>query len=156
MTAGWRCFHCGEVFTKHTEAAAHFGYEQDATPACKIAPDLVGLIQHMRWQEGELHRYRTDDSTAHREFYKIGAEHNQALRTEEEKGYARGLADGRALGPGWVAFENAPAGSYACVHAPEGKLEGADLSWMPADRGQIPQHARRGMILPLPELKEGA
>ena len=46
----------------------------------------------------------------------------------------------------------APAGSYACVHAPAGKLEGATLSWMPLMRGQIPPHARVGMVLPIPEL----
>lgn len=89
----WRCFHCDETFTKRSEAAAHFGYEQTATPACRIAPDLRGLIAHMRWQEGELSRYRADDSLAHREFYRIGAEHNQALQRAEEQGYARGLAD---------------------------------------------------------------
>lgn len=53
----------------------------------------------------------------------------------------------------WYKFDDAPAGSYACVHAPDGKLEGAKLSWMPAARGQIPAHARIGMVLPIPELR---
>lgn len=52
----------------------------------------------------------------------------------------------------WYKFEDAPAGSYACVHAPEGKLEGAKLSWMPLAREQITAHARVGMVLPIPEL----
>lgn len=92
----WRCFHCDDVFTSRSEASAHFGYEIDATPACKIAPDLRGLIKFMRWQEGELQRYRREDSDASRQFYALGADHARALQTEEEKGYARGLADGRA------------------------------------------------------------
>lgn len=91
----WRCFHCDDVFTSRSEASAHFGYEIDATPACKIAPDLRGLVKFIRWQEGELQRYRREDSDAARQFYAIGAEHSRALRREEEKGYARGLTDGR-------------------------------------------------------------
>jgi hypothetical protein len=89
----WRCFHCDDVFTKHTEASAHFGYTLDATPACKIAPDMRGLIKFMRWQEGELQRFRREDSDAARQFYALGAEHAAKLRAEEEKGYARGLRD---------------------------------------------------------------
>lgn len=49
----------------------------------------------------------------------------------------------------WYRFDDAPPGSYACVHAPEGRLEGATLSWMPAARDQIPSRARRGLILPI-------
>lgn len=93
-TRGWRCFHCDEHFTLRSDAAAHFGYQQDATPACRIAPDLRGLIGVMRLQEGQLHRFRQEDSDAARQFYALGAEHSQALRREEEKGYERGLKDG--------------------------------------------------------------
>lgn len=50
----------------------------------------------------------------------------------------------------WYRFEQAPAGSYACIWAPDGKLQGASLSWMPAARGQVPPHARRGLIMPIP------
>lgn len=89
----WRCFHCDDVFTSRSEASAHFGYEIDATPACKIAPDLRGLVKFMRWQESQLQRFRQEDSEAARQFYALGADHARALRTEEEKGYARGLAD---------------------------------------------------------------
>ena len=92
----WRCFHCDDVFEKRSEASAHFGYQVDATPACKIAPDLRGLIKFMRWQEGELHRFRRDDSDAARQLYALGTEHAAALRSEEEKGYARGIRDANA------------------------------------------------------------
>lgn len=91
----WRCFHCDDVFTKHTEAAAHFGYADGATPACKIAPDLRGLIVFMRWQERELQRFRQEDSDHARKFYSIGADHERARREAEEIGYARGVADAR-------------------------------------------------------------
>jgi hypothetical protein len=92
----WRCFHCDDVFEKRSEASAHFGYQVDATPACKIAPDLRGLIKFMRLQESELHRLRRDDSDAARQLYALGAEHAVALRSAEEKGYARGLHDANA------------------------------------------------------------
>jgi hypothetical protein len=92
----WRCFHCDDVFSSRSEASAHFGYQVDATPACKIAPDLRGLVKFIRWQESQLQRYRSENSDAARQFYALGADHAQALRCEEEKGYARGLADARA------------------------------------------------------------
>jgi hypothetical protein len=91
----WRCFHCDDVFTKRTEAAAHFGYQVDATPACKIAPDLRGLVKFIRHQEGELQRFRREDSDAARQFYALGADHAAAVRNAEETGYARGLADAK-------------------------------------------------------------
>ena len=53
----------------------------------------------------------------------------------------------------WYKFDEAPPGSYACIHAPDGKLQGANLSWMPMARGQIPMEARRGFVLPIHELK---
>ncbi len=52
----------------------------------------------------------------------------------------------------WYLFDEAPAGSYACVWAPEGNLEGAKLAWMPASRGQIPRDQRKGVIFPVPEI----
>jgi hypothetical protein len=89
----WRCFHCDDVFTSRSEASAHFGYQVDATPACKIAPDLRGLVKFVRWQEGQLQRFRQEDSEAARQLYALGADHARALRCEEEKGYARGVSD---------------------------------------------------------------
>lgn len=91
----WRCFHCGDVFAKRSEAAAHFGYDDYATPACRIAPDLRGLVAFIRWQEAELQRFRREDTATSRTFYALGAEHFQALRRAEEEGYARGLRDAR-------------------------------------------------------------
>jgi hypothetical protein len=52
----------------------------------------------------------------------------------------------------WYNFHDAPAGSYACVWAKDGTLQGAKLAWMPLARGQIPVHERVGLICPIPEL----
>lgn len=98
MGLAWRCFHCDDTFTSRSEAQAHFGFEVDATPACKIAPDLRGLIRFMRWQESQLHRFRQEDSDAARQFYALGGEHAAALRLAEEKGYERGVADMKSQG----------------------------------------------------------
>lgn len=52
----------------------------------------------------------------------------------------------------WFDFDNAPPGAYACVWAPEGKMQGASLAWMPLHRNQVPPEARRGKVLPLPNI----
>jgi hypothetical protein len=89
----WRCFHCNELFRDHAEAAHHFGLEIDSIPACKIAPDVRGLIAHIREQENELRKYRHEEIMSMHEFYALGAQHERDKRTEEEKGYARGIRD---------------------------------------------------------------
>jgi hypothetical protein len=96
---GWRCFHCDEYFTgaQRKEALEHFGIDQTQTPACKIAPDAQGLIAIIREQQLELRRYHEEDTQLHREFYKLGGDHQQAAQRAEEQGYERGLKDGRAL-----------------------------------------------------------
>jgi hypothetical protein len=96
----WRCFHCGETFTKAQErwAREHFGDDKSATPACEYR--LAGesaLISLLRKQERELARYRAEDSATLRALYAMQADHRSALIREEERGYAKGLADGRGL-----------------------------------------------------------
>lgn len=98
----WRCFHCGDTFTKAQErwAREHFGDDQDATPVCKIR--LAGesaLISLLRKQERELARYRAEDSATLRALYSMQADHGTALRREEERGYEKGVADARKFGP---------------------------------------------------------
>lgn len=66
----WRCYHCGEVCQTHEQAHAHFGATQDSEPACKI----------------DAAAYRAMEETVRR----------LKLREQEEAGYTRGLADGRA------------------------------------------------------------
>lgn len=83
----WKCFHCEEVFTDRELAALHFGQRIYDTPACQID------AAHLRDLEGQLTRYREEDTDLHREINGLHATHATALQREEEKGYARGLKD---------------------------------------------------------------
>lgn len=93
----WRCFHCDEVFDDPEVAREHFGSDQTHTPACKIAPDIRGLIAIIREKDRELESFRNEDDNSSRFFYEISSKHGQELRRAEEKGYARGLEDGRKI-----------------------------------------------------------
>jgi hypothetical protein len=57
--------------------------------------DLLPLRRAFRRAEAELERYRCDDSDADRAMAAMRSDHSQALIREEEKGYARGVADAR-------------------------------------------------------------
>jgi hypothetical protein len=95
----WRCFHCGESFTKAQErwARDHFGSSQDALPVCQMRiPGEHHLLTLLRKQEAELGSYRSEDTDLWRYLHAMEADHRQALIREEERGYAKGLADARA------------------------------------------------------------
>ncbi len=88
---GWTCFHCGENFPgtmggQH-QARMHFGQSVHSEPKCQISAYRV------RQMEDQLRRYREEDTDLHRELRRMESDHLTALRHEEEKGYARGLAD---------------------------------------------------------------
>ncbi|HEP6431534.1 TPA: hypothetical protein VDB83_005866 [Burkholderia cenocepacia] len=113
----WRCFHCGEVFEGRDAAALHFGTTERQVPACTID------VAEYRAMEQRMSRYNEEDTDLHREIYRLQARHQSDLRREEEKGYARGLADGAAgtrtaVDPapdGWVLVPNdraAPTPDY--------------------------------------------
>jgi len=87
----WRCFHCDEVFTDPKEARTHFGDVQGSKAVCTYTADE---IRHNEWC---LRRYREEDTDLHRQIAHMQTEHTQALMRAEESGYAKGLADGRAL-----------------------------------------------------------
>lgn len=93
-TRAWRCFHCDEVFTDIEDAAAHFMLDGDQ-PACCLAKVNGDLAKVILTQQKELAAYRNEDTATIREVYGLGAKHFREMRSEEEKGYARGLADGR-------------------------------------------------------------
>jgi hypothetical protein len=96
----WRCFHCGEGFTKKQErwARQHFGAEQDALPVCQMrVPGEHHILTLLRKAEDELAAHRAEDTDLWRALYSQAADHAAALRREEERGYEKGLADGRAL-----------------------------------------------------------
>lgn len=93
----WRCFHCDDVFHTEMEARNHFGGTQESEPACRIkAAGEFALLRALRNAEDELDRYRAEDSDVLRAMSSMQSDHAIALRREEEKGYERGLRDGRA------------------------------------------------------------
>lgn len=96
----WRCFHCGDTFTKAQEkwARQHFGANQDALPVCQMRlPGEHHLLTILRRQEADLADYRVEDTDLWRAVYAQSADHATALRREEERGYEKGLNDGRKL-----------------------------------------------------------
>lgn len=98
----WRCFHCDEVFTNPKHAAEHFGAEMHDTPACKLGATKGHLITLIRKLQRELSSYRHEDSDIMRSMLSMlsmESEHQQQMIREEEKGYARGLADAKLIEP---------------------------------------------------------
>lgn len=94
----WRCFHCGETFTKMQErwAREHFGETQLNEPVCLIrSAGEDALLTALRNAERELTRHRAEDTDLLRAMAAMASDHAQALRREEEKGYERGLRDAR-------------------------------------------------------------
>jgi len=95
----WRCFHCGEAFTKAQErwARQHFGADESALPACQMRlPGEHHLLNLLRKYEADSAARCAEDTELHRAIYAMSADHAAALRREEERGYEKGLADGRA------------------------------------------------------------
>jgi hypothetical protein len=92
---GWTCFHCGEHFegnlAGYRAARLHFGPTPAAEPMCTMSARKVRSL------EEDLGRYWQEDTELHRQIRALEATHATELRREEEKGYARGLADARRL-----------------------------------------------------------
>jgi hypothetical protein len=86
----WRCFHCDETFTDAAAAQEHFGRTQVCDPACTID------AAKYREMEETVRLHVEEDTDLHRTIYAMEARHHTELRREEEKGYARGLADAKA------------------------------------------------------------
>lgn len=94
----WRCFHCGDTFTKEQErwAREHFGSAETKTPVCLMrVPGEGSLLTTLRNAQDELTRYRQEDTDLMRAIWAMSSDHAAALRREEEKGYERGLRDAR-------------------------------------------------------------
>jgi hypothetical protein len=94
---GWVCFHCGERFMPTedgvAEAKDHFGADPLSLAACQIKAQEGGLLTALREAEKELERYREGDSEADRHFHHMRAEHERALRSAEQTGYDKAVAD---------------------------------------------------------------
>lgn len=92
----WRCFHCGDAFTKEQEQHArdHFGANQLETPVCLMrVPGERSLLSALRRAQDELTRYRNDDTPLLRAMYSMETDYAERFRNAEEAGYARALRD---------------------------------------------------------------
>lgn len=86
----WRCFHCGDVFHDAQAAEEHFGRSEYQEPVCKVDATKY------REMEERVRRCNEEDTDLHRQIARMESDHRIALQREEEAGYAKGLADGRA------------------------------------------------------------
>ncbi len=94
----WRCFHCGETFTKAQErwAREHFGRDESAEPVCLIrTAGESALLTALRNAQDELNSYRCEDNDILVAMQHMQADHASALIREEQKGYDKGVADAR-------------------------------------------------------------
>lgn len=102
----WRCFHCDATFTDTDTAREHFGPSEHSAPGCQI-----DLAEYRRMQEA--HRRQCEEDTDwHRAYYKLGGEHERAMRGHGDREYARGLHDGVNLptdSPERISLAAAPA-----------------------------------------------
>lgn len=142
----WRCFHCDEVFTDPHQARLHFGKSEHSTPACQVSPERLRELESM------LDAYCQEDTELHRAMWGMQCRHRTELIREEEKGYARGLADGmkevqraveadeaaksrmnneprQGIGdsrrePQWQPMETAPKGERILMLMKHGAIEG--------------------------------
>jgi hypothetical protein len=92
----WRCFHCGETFTKAQErwAREHFGRDEGSTPVCLIrSSGESALLSALRKAEDELASYRAEDTVLLRAMWAMEADHRQALIRAEEDGYNKAVRD---------------------------------------------------------------
>ncbi len=97
----WRCFHCGDTFTRAQErwAREHFGAAEGEESVCLIrSAGENALLTALRHAQDELARYRAEDSDLMRALWAMQADHAVALRREEERGYEKGMRDVRAEG----------------------------------------------------------
>lgn len=98
---GWTCFHCGDHFPGNLAgqkaAQQHFGESVDAIPGCRLRmrKGEHSLLRRIRWLERRLRSYQAEDSEMDRAMHAMVADHAQAIISEEEKGYARGVRDAR-------------------------------------------------------------
>lgn len=92
----WRCFHCGDTFTKKQErfAREHFGDDCGDKPVCLIRSAGEGALLHaLRVAERELKSYRAEDTRLLHAMWSMQADHQRALIQEEERGYNKGVRD---------------------------------------------------------------
>jgi hypothetical protein len=89
----WRCFHCDDVFTREQDAAEHFGGTMGALAACQIKGHEHFLVREIRELERQVAMWVDERVPVLLALEAMRTEHADALRREEEIGYARGLRD---------------------------------------------------------------
>lgn len=93
----WRCFHCDQVFATEHAARQHFGPDEGHKPACQIKASEGGLLGALREAEDEAHKawgvVHSEGADGLQAYRANLSRHTTALRSAEEVGYARGLAD---------------------------------------------------------------
>lgn len=92
----WRCFHCGETFTRAQErwAREHFGMAECETPVCLMrVPGEGSLLTALRHAQSELEQRRAEDSDLMRALVAQSADHAAAVKRAEEDGYTKALRD---------------------------------------------------------------
>lgn len=105
----WRCFFCGETFSRPEDAAEHFGAPHGDDAACRIKAHEGHIVHALRKAQKELARYRAEDSDLMRSILTLEGNNAVAVRRAEEEGYARGVADTLALScPDCVAKMRGP------------------------------------------------
>ena len=112
-TGPWTCFHCDETFTTRREAKHHFGADEAETPICKVkGAGEWALLDALRKAIDERNKaweaMGHEDTDCMRALYAARVDHATALVREEERGYAKGLADGLALGRAEIQQKGEP------------------------------------------------
>lgn len=131
----WRCFHCGETFTKAQErwAREHFGDDEGERPVCQMRlPGEHHLLTALRKAQRELRRYRSEDTDLMRAIYAMRSDHAAALRSEEERGYSKGVADMTAEAEhlrSLLKEAGEGLGPFAAVAVEAGDKQSDDACW---------------------------
>lgn len=133
---GWQCFHCGEVFETVGGARVHFGADPTKEPGCLIKikyGDERGLEMELRKVEAERdalqYQISNESTQADLAIQRMQAEHQIALRREEEKGYARGLDDGKKLSPDCTGAPDWNSHNWPAVVFCDGNWFGVRENW---------------------------
>lgn len=137
----WRCFHCDETFADPAQAETHFGRYDSSVPACVVD------VAEYRCMEQTLSLWQSEDTDLHREIGKLNARLSATAREDEEAGYAKGLADGRAapaIAPDalWPSTENL-AREIAMAN-PDALTDDGLLDRLKITRSYLANHPTRG------------
>jgi hypothetical protein len=120
--AEWRCFHCDEVFATVEGAREHFGASEIAEPACKID---MAEYRRLENQQASCHAECCEEA---KRYFAMQADHARALIREEQKGYDKGLKDGknedRDTLASWMISQGYATGHGDSVEGLLGELEG--------------------------------